>query len=59
MRLEDIQTVIVIMFDCGGKTATWIANKLELPYDFVSDTIIEWWQLKSVREWEDEQREWL
>lgn len=57
MTLENLQTVIVILFDCEHRTVTWISNKLELPYDFVSDTIIEWWQLMDERDWEEE-KEW-
>ena len=57
MRIEDVQTVIVTLFD-NGKPVSEIAETMELPYDFVSDTVIEWWQLMDMREWEDAQ-EWV
>lgn len=57
MRIEDVQTLIVTLFD-NGKPVSEIAETMELPYDFVSDTVIEWWQLMDMREWEDVQ-EWV
>ena len=48
MRLEDKQTVVVMMFETG-MTPSQIEAKLDLPPGFARDAITYWWWIKKER----------